>query len=134
MLCRLAGPASCCSSPRRRTPGSVPRMCDNRVLPSPRSRQEGPYAGIWSGSQSSATRMSPAKHASEADIRTHECKQETVQPGDRDQNDETHVRHGQLLVESDVHLVGDRYAEREHSNKHGNLENTKQTNADMLPA
>lgn len=60
-------------------------------------------------------------------IQTHECKQETVQQGDRDQNDETYVRHGQLLVESDVHLVSDCYAEREHSNKHSNLENTKQT-------
>lgn len=37
-------------------------------------------------------------------------------------NVKTHVRHGQLLVESYVYFVGDRYAEREHSHKHRDLE------------
>lgn len=42
-----------------------------------------------------------------------------------DTNDKTHIRHGQLLVESNVYLVSDCYAEREHSHKHSDLENTK---------
>lgn len=33
----------------------------------------------------------------------------------------TYIRHGQGLVEANLHFVNDSYTERKHSHKHGNL-------------